>query len=247
MSQELDAAAEDSIAPMLSRKPQHVLPIGAPCPNCATPLAGPWCHACGQSGEEFHRSIWKLAAEAFGGLVDVDSRLWRTLPHLFFKPGQLTRDYLDGHRASQAPPFRMFLIVVVLVFFAAGPPPTLKANPNAKLTPGSQLQMGDNVTVKTIGPDSRLADLGITQNDPSAKWVLAHLQAAAKNPMGLETAMITWAQRLAVLTLPMSALLLGAMFFWRRGVFMFDHLIFSMHSLSFQGLLLTGDDAAGLG
>ena len=28
------------------------------------------------------------------------------------------------------------------------------------------------------------------------------------------------------------------MFFWRRGVYMFDHLIFSMHSLSFQGLLV---------
>ena len=48
-----------------------------------------------------------------------------------------------------------------------------------------------------------------------------------------------WAQRLAVLALPMSAALLGLMFFWRRGVYLFDHLIFSMHSLSFQGLLLS--------
>jgi hypothetical protein len=48
-----------------------------------------------------------------------------------------------------------------------------------------------------------------------------------------------WAQRLAVLALPMSAALLGLMFFWRRGVYMFDHLIFCMHSLSFQGLLLS--------
>ncbi len=48
-----------------------------------------------------------------------------------------------------------------------------------------------------------------------------------------------WAQRLAVLALPLSAGLLGLMFFWRRGVYLFDHLIFSMHSLSFQGLLLS--------
>ena len=40
-------------------------------------------------------------------------------------------------------------------------------------------------------------------------------------------------------TLPLSALMLGVMFFWKRRVYMFDHLIFSMHSLSFQGLLVT--------
>jgi hypothetical protein len=33
--------------------------------------------------------------------------------------------------------------------------------------------------------------------------------------------------------------MLGLMFFWRRGIYLFDHLIFSMHSLSFQGLLLS--------
>ncbi len=56
--------------------------------------------------------------------------------------------------------------------------------------------------------------------------------------MHFEAVLTEWAQRLAVLALPVSAALLGLMFFWRRGVYMFDHLIFSMHSLSFQGLLV---------
>ena len=37
----------------------------------------------------------------------------------------------------------------------------------------------------------------------------------------------------------MSAAILGMMFFWRKKFFIFDHLIFSMHSLSFQGLLMS--------
>ena len=59
-----------------------------------------------------------------------------------------------------------------------------------------------------------------------------------EEPRQFESVLTEWAQRLAVLALPMSAALLGLMFFWRRGVYMFDHLIFSMHSLSFQGLLV---------
>jgi len=37
--------------------------------------------------------------------------------------------------------------------------------------------------------------------------------------------------------LPISALILSLMFAFRRGFVVFDHIIFSLHSLSFQGLL----------
>ena len=40
--------------------------------NCATPLQGPWCHACGQRGEDFHRSIVHLAE-----LFILDERSYR--------------------------------------------------------------------------------------------------------------------------------------------------------------------------
>ena len=113
MAEEFQAGALDSVRAVFGRQPRHTLPIGAPCPNCATSLAGPWCHGCGQSSEDFHRSLARLAAEAFGGLIEFDSRLWQTLPGLLFNPAKLTRDYLEGHRAPQVPPLRMFLIVVV--------------------------------------------------------------------------------------------------------------------------------------
>ncbi|HWF76886.1 MAG TPA: hypothetical protein VN694_06880 [Caulobacteraceae bacterium] len=49
------------------RAPKHALPLGAPCPNCGTALAGPWRPACGQSSDDFHRSLRKLTAEAAEG------------------------------------------------------------------------------------------------------------------------------------------------------------------------------------
>ena len=117
----LEAVTADTIATEARRAAKHSLPIGTPCANCQTTLAGPWCYACGQRGEEYHRSIWKLAWEALEGLVDVDGRIWQTLPRLVLRPGKLTREYLDGHRAVQVPPFRIFLIALLIVFFAGSP------------------------------------------------------------------------------------------------------------------------------
>jgi hypothetical protein len=55
-----------------------------------------------------------------------------------------------------------------------------------------------------------------------------------------------WANRLAVLALPIAALLLSVLFLFKKNVYVFDHLIFSMHSLSFQGLLLSAMFVGGI-
>jgi hypothetical protein len=39
--------------------------------------------------------------------------------------------------------------------------------------------------------------------------------------------------------LPIAALMLSVLFLFKKNVYVYDHLIFSMHSLSFQGLLLS--------
>jgi hypothetical protein len=230
MAREIEAAALDSVHSVLGRRaPSHALPIGAPCPNCASALAGPWCHACGQPAEDYHRSILKLSREAIDGLFDLDGRLWRTLPDLCLHPARLTRRFLDGHRIGQIPPFRLFLIAVVLVFLVAGIEPHSK--PVLQLNgPGGELGTGEGLNLKVVP---------LRDNDATASWVSTRLKQAAKNPQAFEATLTEWGQRRAVLALPLSAAMLGVMFFWRRGVYLFDHLIFSMHSLSFQGLLLS--------
>jgi hypothetical protein len=64
-------------------------------------------------------SIWQLLREAFGDLLELDSRLWRTLLPLLIRPGQLTRDYLEGRRARYMPPFRTYLVLSVIFFVVA--------------------------------------------------------------------------------------------------------------------------------
>jgi hypothetical protein len=230
----LEAMAADAVTGEMKLAAGHSLPAGTPCPNCKTPLAGPWCHACGQRAEKFDRSIWALIAEAFEGLTHVDGRVWRTLGRLIAKPGQLTRDYLEGHRAPQIPPFRLFLVVLLLVFFAGTW--NFQANHvHFKFAPQDSFIAKD--------PQDRTA-FGEAASAMRAKgafnaWVVERIEAANKDPEAIFEGMEKWGHQFAILLLPIAAVLLSVLFAFRKGVYVFDHLIFSMHSLSFQGLLLS--------
>jgi hypothetical protein len=57
--------------------------------------------------------------DAFGDLFELDSRLWRTLVPLLIRPGELTKNYLEGQRARYMPPFRMYLVLSVVFFVVA--------------------------------------------------------------------------------------------------------------------------------
>jgi len=240
-----EAVTADTIAHETARASKHSLPIGTPCPNCRTALAGPWCYACGQRGEKYNRSVWRLIVESVEGLTDFDGRIWKTFPRLIARPGKLTREYLDGHRAAQVPPFRIFLVVLLLVFFTG----SLNISANR---PGLKFADLNNAEVqKTLSPGDR-ADLqkGLqafrekikvpkATDSPSEAWMRSQLTKALGNQEAFKAALAEWAQRFAVLMLPIAALMLAALFVFKKGVYVFDHLIFSMHSLSFQGLLLS--------
>jgi hypothetical protein len=118
VSVELEAAAADSLF-HLPRPHKHELEPGAVCANCGAVLQGPFCHVCGQDSDRHKRSIRHLVFEAMEGMFELDGRLWRTVPALFFRPGRLARDYIEGRIVRHVPPFRMFLVALVLFIFAA--------------------------------------------------------------------------------------------------------------------------------
>ena len=89
------------------------------CLNCGTTLAGQYCGNCGQRAHSRLISIWELIRDAFGDLLEFDSRLWRTLIPLAVRPGKLTRDYLEGRRARFMPPFRTYLVLSIVFFLIA--------------------------------------------------------------------------------------------------------------------------------
>jgi hypothetical protein len=206
----------------------HARPPGSPCFNCGAVLQGPWCHACGQLGEDYHRAAHHLLWEAFEGMFHADGRLWHTLPRLLVHPAALTRDYLAGKRASQVPPLRVFFVVLLLVFLVGEAVTGIGRGVGAiKIAPGD-LKGVDKIWVHVYPP----WDAALTQ------WARTHVGLAAAHPDQLVAGMAAWAHDFAFLTLPIFGFILAAIFIFRRGYVLFDHMIFSMHSLSFAGLVI---------
>jgi hypothetical protein len=87
----------------------------AACLNCGTPLVGPHCHECGQRGH-VHRTIGAFFHDLLHGVLHFEGKLWRTLPLLAWRPGRLTREYIDGRRASYVSPIALFLFTIFITF-----------------------------------------------------------------------------------------------------------------------------------
>lgn len=85
------------------------------CLNCGTPLVGSHCHACGQAAH-VHRTLSAFFHDLLHGVFHFEGKIWRTLPLLAWRPGRLTREYIDGRRASYVSPIALFLFVVFLTF-----------------------------------------------------------------------------------------------------------------------------------
>ena len=69
------------------------------CRNCGAALDGPYCRQCGQKAH-VHRSVGVIVHDLVHGVLHLDGKLWRTLPLLTWRPGELTRRYVHGERAK---------------------------------------------------------------------------------------------------------------------------------------------------
>ena len=341
MSRELEiiglGAASELAGPAPERPgdgPKHAA-AHTECLNCGATLHGRFCHACGQTADDHHRSIFHLMWEAVEGLTHLDGRLAKTLPPLFFRPGALARDHFEGRRQRHVPPFRLFLVALLLFMLAlevvvhgagrhgaAGEGAAHGAKPSgphvtiAPLTPEQSRRLGvdlpaapakdlriesallnaQQVTAQRLGgaqvtkdmaaardakPElplpaapaapqidpgmravlatdaadeaayQRAAELAPTDggaalaalsgtevaSNPLAKWFMDRAKAAGVNPELFISTMFAWAHRLAVLLLPVFALLLLACYFYKRRFYVYDHLVVSMQLLSFVFLI----------
>src|SRR5690606_1588119 len=85
------------------------------CRNCSTQVTGAYCPACGQAAH-VHRSLLSLAHDILHSVLHFEGKFWRTVPELFWRPGQLTRRYIDGERVRFVSPMGLYLFAVFLTF-----------------------------------------------------------------------------------------------------------------------------------
>lgn len=130
-----------------------------PCPNCDQLLWGQYCANCGQRARTRMITFWELLKDAGELVASLDSRMWRTLGRLMFRPGRLTLDYLRGRRARYVPPMRLFIASSIVFFFIA--------NLNARLAPEGETVFEpavpdgrDGAPEETRAPPEMSGDIG---------------------------------------------------------------------------------------
>jgi hypothetical protein len=91
---------------------------GVECLNCGHPLdlTDRFCAYRGQINTTKRLTLKDFISEFVLSVFTYDSKFWYTLKDLLFKPGRITRNYVDGKRLHYANPFRFFLSASIFYF-----------------------------------------------------------------------------------------------------------------------------------
>jgi Protein of unknown function (DUF3667) len=86
------------------------------CLNCGTETTGRYCPACGQENIEPKQTVWHLISHFFSDITHFDGKFFSTVQDLFIKPGFLSKEYMNGRRASYLDPIRMYIFTSAFFF-----------------------------------------------------------------------------------------------------------------------------------
>jgi hypothetical protein len=89
------------------------------CENCGLALLGEYCYACGQPVKGLVRHFSSIIGDFADSVLNLDTRLPRTLWPLLTKPGFLTAEYFAGRRVRYVSPVRLFVFISIATFFVA--------------------------------------------------------------------------------------------------------------------------------
>ncbi len=111
-----------SILPSTEQGRKELRYRGDKCLNCETPLdrSDRYCPNCSQLNSTKKLHFRDIFNELFAGLFAYDSRLALTLRNLLFKPGKISKDYVEGKRMRYANPFRFYLSLSIIFFLLSG-------------------------------------------------------------------------------------------------------------------------------
>lgn len=149
------------------------------CLNCATALAGPYCHACGQTAH-IHRTLGSIGHDLLHGVLHFEGKIGRTLPMLVLRPGELTRRYIAGERARFVSPLALFLFSVFVMFASysvLGPGDLAKGFARGGAVASASMDKSEAATIAAI---TRLERARAAATGPAARRTIDRQLAAQR-------------------------------------------------------------------
>lgn len=133
------------------------------CLNCGTPLTGAFCSACGQKAH-VHRSVRSFFQDFIAGLFNFEGKMWRTLPMLAWRPGEMTRRYIAGERARYISPVALYLFTVFAMFAVLNFTGALSPATGKHVQAGLKADLAENQTKLAQLEAQRKADADAGKN-----------------------------------------------------------------------------------
>jgi Protein of unknown function (DUF3667) len=109
----IETPAKDTATPIRVKKGPRA------CENCKTELLGETCYHCGQPVKGLVRQFSSIMGDFLDTVLNIDTRVFRTLGPLIYKPGFLTYEYFSGRRIRYVSPVRLFFFLAVIAFLFA--------------------------------------------------------------------------------------------------------------------------------
>jgi Protein of unknown function (DUF3667) len=261
------------------------------CANCDAKLEGRFCAQCGQAAHP-HRSLAHVFEEFLHGVLHFDTKAWRTLPMLLFRPGTLTRNYVYGKRARYISPLALFLFTVFFMFFVFAfmhAPTDLTIGPQNRAEAAAQVEQAraglqqaqeqlaelragednapavaalERVTANTerelFRREAELAAFDAGLPTPSAEETqteaaemggvnsvridgMPELSERIREKLGNPELALYKIQQTAYkfsfLLAPISLPFIALLFLWKRGLTLYDHVVYALYGLSFAALV----------
>lgn len=223
------------------------------CFNCGASLAEEinYCPSCGQENHDKTVSFRELYNDFISDFLSFDSKFFRTIVPLLFRPGFLTNDFNSGKRIKYVPPLRLYLIISFIYFFVLSfdnfnEMSFSQGSNNISITTNDQKQEFDNFEqIKEQAGDSIVNSLKMQLDTiPEGNyfdrfWRLQTIKLIEKG--STKSIMEQFVKSISIMMfflMPVLALWLK-LFYRKQKRFYVEHLMFSFHLHSFYFLIAT--------
>lgn len=206
------------------------------CKSCGAELQGKFCSRCGEKtiepGKDF--GIKKFTEQVIDGFTHFDSKIINSFKKLFFFPGQLTKNYIEGIRVGYMKPVQLFIVASIIFYFFM--PASASFYSSFEELQGGFEQKGfslQNPAKYDINKALVLKARKTLPDDASKDALRQKANAIYERAIGKAA---TMSKTLLFLVLPLLALVSFLLYF-KKQRFYVPHVIFATHCFSFFLLL----------
>ncbi len=213
------------------------------CPNCGFDAKYNYCARCGQENHLHKDTFVGLIMHFVGHYFHYDSKAWKTMKMLWFKPGSLTIAYREKQRMRYIPPISLYIFISAVFFLAVffqGPQKTNAGKKRTTKEDSVSAAAGRTILASNIGPVKFVDTINVTQNnkaDSKLRTALENKEIFEKMKEKLVHSIPKW----FFFMIPIMGFVLLLLFVRRKQLYFVDHTIFSLHfhSFVFSVFLLT--------